>query len=181
MAVRALHRCVFVDDYDLFAHQLRLRMALRAGHLRMPAGQREPRLIVVKRRRYPLLNIVAVRAMGLPVLRHKLSFVEIDVARLALLRRALESRLIRRRRLVTISARHGAMRAHQRELRLRMVKPVDIRPRPRVVASLAAKRRPVSSSPCHPVVKLPFVRILVAGRARAILEVERQNLVRSPA
>src|SRR5277367_5532968 len=72
------------------------------------------------------------------------------------------------------------MRADQREFRLGVVKTADVNPRARAVASLAAKRRAVGALLCHAVVEFSLMRVHVAGRAGAVREVERQNLVGAP-
>src|SRR5579883_3154727 len=72
------------------------------------------------------------------------------------------------------------MSAQQRELCLRVVKTIDIRPTFHRVAGLAAKWRPVGPFPRHPVVELALVRILVARGAGAVLKLEGKNLVRPP-
>src|SRR6202008_205485 len=45
------------------------------------------------------------------------------------------------------------------------------------VASFTAQRRAVSAARCHALLEFPFVHVFVAGRAGAVLEVERQDLV----
>lgn len=60
-----------------------------------------------------------------------------------------------------------------------MVETVHIRPRSGVVAGFTAERGSIRPASRHPVAKLPMMRILVAGRARFVCKMERQDLVRT--
>ena len=128
-----------------------------------------------------MLVVVAVAAMGLGVLGRELPIVRIGMACLALLRSPLESRGVFRRCLVTFAASDGAVRSHQREFRLAVVKSADVRPGLGIVACLTAERCAVRPFARHPVVELSLVRILVAGSARPVFKLEWQNLVRAAA
>ena len=58
-----------------------------------------------------------------------------------------------------------------------MVEAVHFRPGTRVVASFTTEDSAVRTTPRHPLAKLPVVRILMAGGARFVCEVKRQDLV----
>jgi len=133
--------------------------------------------VVIERGRNPVLRVVAVAAVGPGILGHELPVVRVVVASFALLRGALESRGIIRRRLVTIAANDGAMRAQQWKLRSTVVKSIDVRPGFGRVASLAAEWGAVRPFSRHAVVEFSLVGILVACRACPIFESERQNFV----
>ena len=78
---------------------------------------------------------------------------------------------------MAITALHDTVCAQQRELCLRVVESGDIRPGPRVVASLAAERSAVRALLCHPLVEFAVVRILVTSSTSHVLEPEGQDLV----
>ena len=178
MAVNTFVGCVLVNRDRLFADKLGLDVAFGARHVRMASRQgKVGACVVVECRRNPMLSGVAVPAMGFGVLGRKLPVVRVLVAGFALLRCSLESRRIFRRGLVTIAANDGAVRSKQGEFRFAVVKPVDVRPGLGIVASLAAERHSVCPFPCHAVVELALVRILVAGGASPVFKFERKNLV----
>jgi hypothetical protein len=79
---------------------------------------------------------------------------------------------------MAIATGDAAVRPLQRKFRFRMVKAADIDPGARVVAGLAAQRGPVGTALGHAFVELTLVGILVASRTRAVIKVERQDLVR---
>ncbi len=62
-----------------------------------------------------------------------------------------------------------------------MVEAADIDPGPGAVARFAAQRGSIGAFLSHALLEFALVRIAVAGRACAICEMERQNLVRSSA
>jgi len=83
MAVRALRRCLLVDNNGLARDKLRLHVTFITRHLFMGPFQGKVRLrLVVKDRRNPALRIVTIRAMSFPGLR-KLAGMSILVAILA--------------------------------------------------------------------------------------------------
>ena len=180
MAIDAFNGAVLVDHDLLFPDHFGLHVTLRAGDTRMPARQRQMRLVMVKRRGNPPLRVVAVGAVGLAVLCQELPVVGVLVAGFTLHRRAFESLVGIGCSLVALSARNGAMRAEERELGLGVVEAIDIGPRLHRVTGFAAERRSIRPLLCHAVVKFALVRILMAGGARLIFEFERQYLVRAP-
>ncbi len=157
-------------------------MALRAAHIFVPSGQRKLRaFIVVKRGRRPPLVHMAILALGDPsVLGRELRPVRIRVASFALLRRPFELNLVRAgQHLVAFVAGHRAMRPDQRKFRLRMIEAANVDPGSSVVARFAALRRSIGPLGRHALLEFPLVDIFMAGRAGAVLEMERLNLVRS--
>jgi len=82
---------------------------------------------------------------------------------------------------MAFAAHHGPVRSQQRELRLRVIEPIDVRPGLHGVTHFAAKRRPIRAPPRHPVFELPLVRVRVTRRAGAVFKFERQDLVGPPA
>ena len=180
MAIRALRQYLFVHDHGLISDHARLCVAFIARYVRVSSLQRKmsPR-IMIESRRNPALRVVAIRARGLPGLR-ELARVRVFVTILTNLRRAFELHFFRAcGNLVTIAALHRTMRAKQRELCFRVVKTFYVRPRPRVMTSLAAERRAIGSPLGHPVVELAVMDILVAASARHVFEDKRQDFVRS--
>lgn len=137
------------------------------------------RFIVIESGRRPTLHGVAVRAMSLAILGHKLVGVRVRVTRFTLLWRALISRFGRPCGFMALCARHRAVSAQQRELCFGMVEAVDIGPASDRVASLATEHGAVHSSACHISLELAFVWIGVARRAIAVFETEWQNSIRS--
>ena len=73
------------------------------------------------------------------------------------------------------------MRPQERKLCSGVVEPIDVRPGLCRVARFASEGRPIRSFVRHALVELALVRVLVASRARAVLKMERQDLVRAPA
>ena len=78
---------------------------------------------------------------------------------------------------MTIAALDGAVRAEQREFRFRVVKTVDVRPGPHVMAGFAAEGRAVGAALRHAVLELAVMRIVVACRTGQVLEMEGQDFV----
>ena len=60
-----------------------------------------------------------------------------------------------------------------------MVKAVDVRPGPRIVAGFAPQGRAICAALRHAVLEFAMVHVGVTGRAGPLLEMERQNLIRS--
>lgn len=118
--------------------------------------------------------------MGLVILCYELAIMFVRVTGLALCRGAFESGLLVRRWFVAIGARNRTMCAEQRVVRFRMVEAIDIGPRLHVVASFAAERSAVGPFVRHLLVKLPFVRVLMAGGATPVFEMEGRYLVSRP-
>lgn len=181
MAIRTLRQHLFIYDHGLVSDHARLYVAFVTSHVRVSSLQREMRpRVVIEGRRNPALRVVAIRATSLPRLR-ELAHVRVFVTIFANLRRAFELHFFRAcGNFVTIAALHRAMRAKQRELCFRVVKTVYVRPRPRVMTSLAAERRAIGSPLGHSVVELAVMDILVAANARHVFEDKRQDFVCTP-
>ena len=180
MACRTFRRRLLINSHQLVIDHARLYVTFRAWNVGMASLQREMRLrIMVKGRRDPALRIMAVRAMGVAFLR-KLAVMHIPVTTLTKLRCSLELHfLCADGHLVTSATFDGAVRTQQRELRFRMVEAIHICPGPHVVAGFASERRPIGPELCHAILEFAVVRIRVARGAALILEMKRQNLVRS--
>lgn len=71
----------------------------------------------------------------------------------------------------------GAVSAHEGELGLGVVEAIDVCPGFNVVAGFAAKGNAIGALAGHTIVEFTLVRILVAGGAVAVFEMERQDLV----
>jgi len=72
------------------------------------------------------------------------------------------------------------MRAEQRVFRFRMVETVYVSPGLQIMASLAAEGCTVSPLARHLLIELALMRVLVAGGAAPVFEMEGQNFVRAP-
>lgn len=97
---------------------------------------------------------------------------------LANMRRALELHIFRtHRHLVTSATLHRAMCSEQGKLCFRMVKPVHVRPRPRVVTSFAAERRAIGAPLRHAIVEFAVMDILVTAGAGHVLKDKGQDLI----
>jgi hypothetical protein len=72
------------------------------------------------------------------------------------------------------------MRTEQRVFRFRMVETVYVPPGFHIMASLAAEGCTVSALAGHLLIELALVRVLVAGGAAPVFEMEGQNFVRAP-
>ena len=81
-------------------------------------------------------------------------------------------------RLVTIDASRRLVRSRQGERRLLVVEAREFLPRFGGVASFTAGGRSVGASLLHAFRKLPFVPIFMAGRAREIFPVIKDNRLR---
>ena len=158
-------------------------MAHRATHVCVRPCQRElGALVVIKHRGRPPLVHMAIAALCNSIFDCKLSAVRICVTGLTILRRALELDFVRARQcLVTFAASDTSMCADQWKLRFRVVETADVDPGLGAVAGFAAQRGSIGALPGHAVLELALVDIVVAGGASAVLEVERQDLVRSSA
>jgi len=183
MAIRAILWRGFVEQNRLALDLALHGVAHRATHIRVAARQWElSPLIMVKRGRGPSLVHVAIPAFGNSVLGHKLAAVRIRVAGFAILRRSRKLNLLGAgERLVAFAAGDSAMRAEQGEFRFRMVEAADVNPGSGAVAALAAKCGSISALLRHAFLEFTLVGIGVTGGARAVREMERKNLVRSPA
>ena len=123
---------------------------------------------------------MAVPALCHPILCGELPRMWIGMARLAVLWRSLELNLMRSgKSLMTLPTCHCPVSSFQRKFRFRMVKTPHVDPRPGIVASLTPQRGPIGTAQRHAFFELPFVGIGVTGCASSIVEMERQNLVRS--
>ena len=181
MTIRTLRQHLLIDDHGLISDHARLCVAFIARYVRVAPLQREmsPR-IMIESRRNPALRVVAIRARGLPGLR-ELARVRVFVTILTNLRRAFELHFFRAcGNFVTIAALHRTMRAKQRELCFRVVKTVYVRPRPRVMTSLAAERCAIGSPLGHPVVEFAVMDIPMARGAGHVFEDKRQDFICAP-
>src|ERR1700688_4265085 len=88
------------------------------------------------------------------------SCAEIDVFQIGL----------KRWRAMAVGTGPSAMRTDEGKFCFRMVKAVQLFPLSRCVAGLATCNRSIPALRCHLLAELPFVRIHVANRARAIVE-----------
>lgn len=137
---------------------------------------------MIKGRRRPALVHVASRALCDSVLGGELAAVRIGVAGFAFLRRSLELNFVGGgKRLVAFAARGHAMGPDQGEFRFRMVEASNVNPGFGVVTRFAAQRSSIGPLLRHAVFEFALMRIGVAGGARAVREMERQNLVCSSA
>ena len=187
MTIRAIFGRRFVEQHLLPQDLLLQGVALGALHIRVPTRQRKLRLlVVVKRGRSPMLVHMAIRALRdrVPVLGldGELAAVGIRVAGFALLRCTLELNLVGAgEHLVAFAARNPAVSPDQWEFRFRMVEAADVDPGLGAVARFAAERSAIGAFLRHAVFEFALVDILVAGGARAVREMERENFVRSSA
>jgi len=141
---------------------------------------------MIKRGGNPALVHMAIRALRNRVtvlgLDGELAGVGIHVAGFALLRRALELNFVGTgEHLVAFAAGNSAMSPDQWEFRFRMVETADVDPGLGAVARFAAERSAIGAFLRHAVFEFALMDILVAGGARAVRKMERQNLVRSSA
>ena len=81
---------------------------------------------------------------------------------------------------MAIATSYGAMRAHERELSPGMIKAIDVCPRLGGVAGFTAEGSSIGAFPGHTLVEFALMRILVAGGAGPIFEMERKNFVVRP-
>ena len=183
MTIRTIFRRRFVEQ-NRFALNLALQgMAHRAAHICMPPCQRElSALIVVKCRGRPALVHMAIPTFCDSVLGNKLAAVRIRMTGFAILRRSLELNLVGTgRHLVTFITCDRAMGSKQSKFCFRMVKASNVDPGSGAVACFAAQRRSIGALLRHALLEFSLVGIHVTGRASAVLEMERQNLVYSSA
>lgn len=160
-----------INDFYLF-------VTLIARNLCVASGQRQVRArIVIKRRRDPSQNVVALRATSLSPF-CELPAMGLDMAVFADLRCSFELRLMRAgRSFVACAASYRAMRTEQRKLGLRMIKAVYVRPGPYVVAGFTAKWRSVRPTPSHALFEFTFVRINVTCRTGLVFKMKRHCLI----
>lgn len=183
MAIRAILRCGFIEQDGLALDLALQRVAHRAADIRVAARQRElGAFIVVKCGRRPALVHVAIRAFCDSVFGGKLAAVRIRVASLAILRRSLELNFVSAgKRLVAFAASGHAMSPDQGKFCFRMVETADVDPGPCAVACFTAQRDSIGALQRHAILEFSLMGIGVAGSARAVREMERQNLVSSSA
>jgi len=181
VAVRTFRRRLRINNYGSSLKHTDLRVALVAGHVGMPALQGEVRAgIVVERRRNPALRIVAVGARSFSRL-CELARMDVFVAILTNLGRALELHLLGSNRdLVTGTAAHGAVCPKQWKLSFCMVETIDVGPGSRGVAGLTAKHRAVGAVLRHPFLEFTMMRIGMARGAVHVGEAEGHDLIRAP-
>ena len=179
MAFRTFLRRRFVEQNLFPSHFPERFVAKVTFHTGVAALKRELRpFVVVKCRRHPSHGVVAVAARGLSRLGHKLSAMRVEMAFLTSLWCPLELGLFGSdERFVTSATAYRTVRAQQREFRFAMVESVYIHPRPGVVTGFAAEYGSIRPAPCHAVLEFAVMRIVMASRATAVLELKRQNLV----
>lgn len=139
VAIGAFRRRLLVNDVRLAVYFARLLVAILTTHICVPSLKRKfcPH-IMIKSRRHPALRGVTISARRFPC-RRKLPGVRILVAVFANPRRAFELRRVGAGGdLVAGPAGHGAMRAKQRKIRFRVVKPVHVRPRRHAMTGFAS-------------------------------------------
>ena len=181
MTIRAIFRRRFVEQ-NRFALNLALQgMAHGAAHICVRPCQRElSAFIVVKRRGRPALVHMAIPTFCDSVLGRKLAAVRIRMAGFAILRRSLELNLVRTGgHLVAFVTCGRAMRSQQCKFCFRMVEASNVDPGSGAVAGFAAQGGSIGALLRHALLEFSLVGIHVAGGARPVLEMERQNLVRS--
>ena len=173
----------FVEQNRLTLRIALLRMAHRAAHIRVPARQRKlSPFVVVKRRGSPALFHMAVRAFCDSILRCKLRPMGIRVAGFANFGCPLELNFVGAGQcLMAFIARYRTVSPDKSKFRSRMVEASNIDPGLGAVAGFAAKRGSVGTFLPHAIFEFAVVRVAVAGGARAVVEMKRQNLVRSSA
>jgi hypothetical protein len=116
------------------------------------------------------------------VLGNKLAAVRIRMAGFAILRRSLELNFVGTGgHLVTFVTRDRAMSPDQGKFRFRMVEAADVDPGSGAVAGFAAQRSSIGALLGHALLEFALMGVGVAGSARTVLEMKRQNLVRSSA
>lgn len=167
-----------------FALNLALQgMALCAAHICVRPCQRElSALIVVERRGRPALIHMAISTFCDSVLGNKLATVRIRMTSFAIRRRSLELNFVGTRgRFVTFVTSDRAMSSDQGKFRFRMIEASNVDPGFGVVTRFAAQRSSIGALQRHAVLELALMGIGVAGRASAVREMERQNLVCSSA
>lgn len=130
MAIGAIFGRGLIEQYEFAIDFLQQSVAHRALHTGVSTCQRKLRaLVVVEGGGNPVLDRVAIFAVGDVVLGSELARMGVRVAGLALLRRAFELDFVRAGlRLVAITARHAPVSPFQGELRFRMVKSGDVGP-----------------------------------------------------
>ena len=173
--------CGFVEENRLALHIALQGVTLRAADICVSACQRKlSALIVVKRRRRPTLVHVAVSALRDSILRGKLAAVHVRVTRITICRRSFELNfVIARGDFVTVRAADRAMGPCESKFGFGMIETPDVDPGARRVARFAAQRGSIGPLLRHAVLEFALVRIGVTGRAGAVIEMERQDLVRA--
>ena len=169
------------EKQDRLALNLALQsVAHRTAHICVRSCQWElSAAIVVKCRRGPPQGHVAIPAFRASAGSRKLAAVRIGVTGFANRRRSLELNFAGTgRRLVALSTLRGAMSPDEGKFRLRMVKASNVDPGPGAVTRFASEQGPVGTLLRHPRFEFTLMGILVTGRARAVLEMERQDSIR---
>ena len=183
MAIDARLGCWLIEQYQFSLDFMLQGMALVAAHFLVAAGEGELRaFIVIEGRRFPALNRVAVRARRNAILGGELSCVCVGVASVAVLRRSFELDVMRAsKRFMAIAASDHAVRSDQIEFCLRVVEPLYVNPGANIVAGFATRGCSIHAAKGHAIVEFTLVRIVVARRAGAVLEFERQDFILPPA
>lgn len=175
MTIRAILWRGFVKKDQLVLNLVLQGVAHWAAHICVRPGQRElSAFIVVKRGRSPPLIHVAIPALRDPVLGSELAAVRIVMASFAIRRRSFELNFVgTSEHLVTFVTRDRAMSSDQRKFRFRMVEVADVDPGAGAVAGFAALRGSIGPLRRHLHLEFPRMGIHMAGRAGAVLEMER--------
>ena len=144
-----------------------------ATNVLVNALERESRArVVIKQRRFPFRAVMAFRA-GCVLSLGKLSAVDVLVTILALGWSRFEVHVHERglhvRRLVAINAGGRAMRPHEGERSLGVIKSGKLFPRLSGMASFASRRRSISPHHRHACLELRLVGVFVATGAAQIL------------
>lgn len=183
MTIRTIFRRGFVKQNQLALDLFLQRVAHRATNICVRSSQRElSAFIVVKCGRGPALIHMAIPALGDPVLSAKLTAVRICVAGFAIRWRSLELNFVRAREyFVAFAAGDAAVSSDQWEFRFRVVEASNVDPGSSAVTRFATQGCAIGALGRHALLEFALMRIHVASRAGAVLEMERQNLIRSPA
>lgn len=171
VAIGAFRRRLLVNDHWLAIHFARLFVTILTRHIRVASLERKFCLhVMIERRGHPALRGVTIGARRFP--RHrKLPGVRILVTVFAIPGSAFELyRVGAGRNLMAGATRHGAMRAQERKIRFRVVKPVYVRPRRHAMAGFTSQWRTVCAPLRHALVEFAVVRVRVTRRARAVFE-----------
>lgn len=152
-------------------------MTALAFHAFMAALQRKfSQLVVIKGGRHPSLRSVALRTGNSVRFSGELAAMHVRMALFATLRCPLELNFLPTLHwFVTPIASHGAMASQQGELSLAVVKTLNLYPRIRVVACLAAKEGANRAAAGHALAEFSVVWVGMAGGTTAIGKMERRT------
>ena|SRR5579863_1198130 len=123
MASFARFGCRFVEEDQVLAYWLFERVARRTRDVFVSSLERESRLFVIKERRLPLIAVVASGAIVDPCAKLVPMWILVTIAAFDGCFREIHLAHVELHggRLMAVDAGHCAMRAFQREVRLRMV------------------------------------------------------------